>query len=65
MNIYCISHKYIYETEKLLMLFFPLEKNNIFMVFLNRAFIQTIPMRCLSDEEQTKVRSYFEEKGLD
>ena len=29
MNIYCISHKYIYETEKLLMLFFPLEKNNI------------------------------------
>ena len=29
MNIYCISHKYIYETEKLLMLFFPLEKNNV------------------------------------
>ena len=29
MNIYCINHKYIYETEKLLMLFFPLEKNNV------------------------------------
>ena len=29
MNIYCIKHKYIYETEKLLMLFFPLEKNNV------------------------------------
>ncbi len=40
------------------------EKNNIFMVFLNRAFIQTIPARCLSEEEQSKVRSYFEEKGL-
>ena len=42
-----------------------MEKNNIFMVFLNRAFIQTIPMRCLSDEEQQQVRSYFSEKGLD
>ena len=41
------------------------EKNGIFMVFLNRAFIQTIPMRCLSDEEQQQVRSYFSEKGLD
>ena len=26
MNLYCISHNYLYETEKLLMLFFPLEK---------------------------------------
>lgn len=41
------------------------EKNGIFMVFLNRAFIQTIPARCLSEEEQQQVRSYFEEKGLD
>ncbi|MBQ8904589.1 MAG: hypothetical protein IJY73_09965 [Oscillospiraceae bacterium] len=40
------------------------EKNNIFMVFLNRSFIQTIPARCLSEEEQQQVRSYFEEKGL-
>ncbi len=48
------------ETEVLFM-----EKNNIFMVFLNRAFIQTIPMRCLSDEEQQQVRNYFSEKGLD
>lgn len=48
------------ETEVLFM-----EKNSIFMVFLNRSFIQTIPMRCLSDEEQTKVRNYFSEKGLD
>lgn len=42
-----------------------MEKNNIFMVFLNRAFIQTIPVRCLSEEEQQQVKSYFEEKGLD
>lgn len=41
------------------------EKNGIFMVFLNRAFIQTIPLRCLSDEQQQQVRSYFSEKGLD
>ncbi len=41
------------------------EKNGIFMVFLNRAFIQTIPLRCLSDEEQQMVRNYFSEKGLD
>lgn len=41
------------------------EKNGIFMVFLNRSFIQTIPARCLSEEEQQQVRSYFEEKGLD
>ncbi len=41
------------------------EKNGIFMVFLNRAFIQTIPARCLSEKEQQQVRSYFEEKGLD
>lgn len=42
-----------------------MEKNSIFMVFLNRAFIQTIPMRCLSEEEQQQVRNYFSEKGLD
>lgn len=35
MNIYCISHKFIYETEKLLMLFFPLEKNTICSEFKN------------------------------
>ncbi len=42
-----------------------MEKNSIFMVFLNRAFIQTIPVRCLSEEEQQQVRNYFSEKGLD
>lgn len=33
MNLYCISHKYLYETEKLLMLFFPLQKNTVFNEF--------------------------------
>lgn len=33
MNIYCISHKFVYETEKLLMLFFPSEKNNVLYEF--------------------------------
>ncbi len=42
-----------------------MEKDSIFMVFLNRAFIQTIPLRCLSEEEQQQVRNYFSEKGLD
>ena len=41
------------------------EKNGIFMVYFNRAFIQTIPVRCLSADEQQQVRSYFSEKGLD
>jgi oxygen-independent coproporphyrinogen-3 oxidase len=27
MNIYCINHDYLYETEKLLFLFLPFEKN--------------------------------------
>ena len=35
MNIYCIKHKYFYETEKLLMLFFPLEKNSICEEFVS------------------------------
>ncbi len=33
MNLYCISHNYLYETEKLLMLFFPLEKNTAYKEF--------------------------------
>ncbi len=33
MNIYCISHDFLYETEKLLMLFFPLEKNTALKEF--------------------------------
>ncbi len=40
------------------------EKNGLFMVFFNRSLIQTIPVRCLTDEEQQKVRNYFEEKDL-
>lgn len=40
------------------------EKNDLFMVFVNRSYIHTIPMRCLSDSEKEQVRNYFTEKGL-
>lgn len=33
MNIYCINHNYTYETEKLLFLFFPFEKNTVLKEF--------------------------------
>ena len=33
MNLYCISHEFLYETEKLLMLFFPLQKNTALKEF--------------------------------
>lgn len=33
MNIYCINHKFLYETEKLLFLFLPFEKNANFDSF--------------------------------
>ena len=33
MNIYCINHNYVYETEKLLFLFFPFEKNTVLKEF--------------------------------
>lgn len=40
------------------------EKDGLFMLFINRSFIHTIPVRCLSDGEQKMVRDYFTEKGL-
>lgn len=33
MNIYCINHNFLYETEKLLFLFFPFEKNTAIKEF--------------------------------
>ncbi len=33
MNLYCINHNYLYETEKLLFLFLPLEKNTVLREF--------------------------------
>lgn len=41
------------------------EKDGLFMLFVNRAYIHTIPVRCLSESEQQQVRAYFNEKGLD
>ena len=33
MNLYCINHNYLYETEKLLFLFLPFEKNIVLKEF--------------------------------
>lgn len=33
MNLYCINHNFLYETEKLLFLFFPFEKNIVLREF--------------------------------
>ena len=33
MNIYCINHNFLYETEKLLFLFLPFEKNTCLDTF--------------------------------
>lgn len=33
MNLYCINHNFLYETEKLLFLFFPFEKNIVLKEF--------------------------------
>lgn len=33
MNIYCINHNYIYETEKLLFLFYPFSRNTVLKEF--------------------------------
>lgn len=41
------------------------EKNEVFMLFINRSYIHTIPARCLSAEEREKLRNYFSEKGPD
>ncbi len=35
MNIYCINHDFLYETEKLLLLFLPNEKNNALKEFVS------------------------------
>lgn len=40
------------------------EKDNLFMMFVNRSYIHTIPLRCLSEAEQEQVRSYYTEKNL-
>ncbi len=40
------------------------EKDGLLFLFVNRSYIHTIPLRCLSDEETERVRAYFSEKGL-
>ncbi len=40
------------------------EKNGLLLVYINRSNFQTIPLRCLSEEQAELVRSYFSERGL-
>lgn len=62
MNIYCISHKFSYETEKLLMLFFPLEKNTILNEFTcdDGDYLYT---RIMKDEESIIFKVTFSYNG--
>lgn len=45
------------ETE----LFFE-EKDGLFLLFVNRSYIHTIPVRCLTEEQAARTREYFEDK---
>lgn len=38
------------------------EKDGLFLLFVNRSYIHTIPTRCLSEEQAARIREYFEEK---
>lgn len=40
------------------------EKNGLLLIYINRSNFQTIPLRCLSEEDAGKVREYFSERGL-
>lgn len=40
------------------------EKEDLLMIFINRSYIQTIPLRCLSAEQLEQVRGYYTDKTL-
>ena len=62
MNLYCISHNYLYETEKLLMLFFPLEKNTVLKEFTEDSgdYFYT---EIIKTENNVTFKSAFSYKG--
>ncbi len=62
MNLYCISHNYLYETEKLLMLFFPLEKNTVLKEFAKDSgdYFYT---EIIKTEKDVTFKSAFSYKG--
>lgn len=62
MNLYCISHNYLYETEKLLMLFFPLEKNTVLKEF-NGDSGDYFYTEILDDGEAVVFKTAFSYKG--
>lgn len=40
------------------------EKNGLLLIYINRSNFQTIPLRCLSEEEAKLVRNYFSDRNL-
>ncbi len=40
------------------------EKDDLLMIFINRSYIQTIPVRCLTVEQLEQVRGYYTDKNL-
>ncbi|MCM1335338.1 MAG: hypothetical protein NC084_02345 [Bacteroides sp.] len=38
------------------------EKDGLFLLFVNRSYIHTIPGRCLAEEEKARLKEYFDEK---
>ena len=62
MNLYCINHNYLYETEKLLFLFFPFEKNVVLREFNedNGNYFYT---EIKTDEEEIYFKAEFSFDG--
>lgn len=62
MNLYCISHNYLYETEKMLFLFLPLEKNTVSKEFTEDSgdYLYT---EIVKDEKQATFKAEFSYSG--
>lgn len=41
-----------------------LENENMFLIFVNRSYMYAFPKRCLTDEEQEKLRNYLTDKNI-
>ena len=43
---------------------FSVEDNELLCLFVNRALIYIFPKRCLSEQQTTELKQYFEDKGI-
>ncbi len=62
MNLYCINHNYLYETEKLLFLFFPFEKNVVLREF-NKDNGNYFYTEIKTEEEEIYFKAEFSFEG--